>query len=261
MDRRNFVQSVAGAGLISALADAPAAAQQTERKTALYHLEYMTLRQGEQANRINKFLSSQMPLITRHVKTFGVFTATIGPYTPRTLILAGYSGFEEMQSATAAITRDSGYRAAFDEMESGPEPPFDSAQQVLLRALDFSPEIVPASEKPKNPRYFELRVYHSPTQRQLRYLHERFAGPETALFHASGVHPIFYADTIIGPDMPNLTYMTPFDSLAAREKAWDAFGANPEWVKVRADSVARGGQVVAHNDITLWRPAAYSPIQ
>jgi hypothetical protein len=246
---------------MSALASVPAEAQNTERKTRLYHLEYMYLRQGDQGTRINQFLTSQMPLITKHVKTFGVFTAALGPYTPATLLLAGYSGFDEMESAMSAINRDSGYRAAFEEMEAGAEPPYDSAEQVLLRALDFSPEIVPLKEKPKTPRYFELRVYHSPTQRQLGYVHERFAGPEIRIFHRVGVHPIFYTDTLIGPRMPNLTYMIPFDSLAAREKAWDAFGADPEWVKVRQESVARGGQVVSNNSITLWRPAGYSPIQ
>ena len=61
--------------------------------------------------------------------------------------------------------------------------------------------------------------------------------------------------------MPNLTYFMPFASLAEREKAWDAFGADPEWVKARAESVARGGQVVAQSSITLWRPTAFSPIQ
>jgi hypothetical protein len=29
-------------------------------------------------------------------------------------------------------------------------------------------------------------------------------------------------------NMPNLTYLIPFDSLGAREKAWDTFQANPD---------------------------------
>ena len=61
--------------------------------------------------------------------------------------------------------------------------------------------------------------------------------------------------------MPNLTYLIPFTTLADREKAWDAFNADPEWVKVRADSVARGGQIVNYNNISLWRATAFSPIQ
>jgi hypothetical protein len=177
------------------------------------------------------------------------------------LVLNGFTGFEEMEAADGRIRKDSGYQAALEEMEVGAEPPYDSAQHVLLRAADFSPEIVPLKEAPKTPRVFELRVYHAATERQLRYLRERFAGAEIAIFHRSGIHPILYGDTLFGPDMPNLTYLTPFASLAGREKAWDAFGADPEWAKARADSIARGGQIVAQSSSTLLRPAAFSPIQ
>jgi hypothetical protein len=166
-----------------------------------------------------------------------------------------------MTASARQIESDSGYQKAREELEKGTDPPYDSAQRVLLQAADFSPEIVPLAEKPKSPRYFELRIYHSPTPRQLRMLHERFAGPEIQIFHRSGVHPILYADTIIGPDMPNLTYLIPFGTLAEREKAWDAFGADPQWAKVRAESIARGGQIVNYNNISLWRAAAFSPIQ
>jgi hypothetical protein len=61
--------------------------------------------------------------------------------------------------------------------------------------------------------------------------------------------------------MPNITYLTPFASLAEREKCWDTFAADPEWVKARQDSIARGGQLVAQSEITLLRPAPFSPIQ
>jgi len=92
-------------------------------------------------------------------------------------------------------------------------------------------------------------------------VHERFAGPETKIFHRSGIHPILYADTIFGPELPNLTYLIPFASLAEREKAWDAFATDPEWLKARDESIARGGQIVNYNNISLWRATAYSPIQ
>ena len=131
----------------------------------------------------------------------------------------------------------------------------------MLSAAEYSPEIAPLQEKPKTPRIFELRVYHSPTQRQLRLLHERFAGPEIKIFHRVGIHPILYSTTAIGPNMPNLTYLTPFATLGEREKAWDAFGRDPDWIKVRKESVERGGQITNQISITLLRPTDYSPIQ
>jgi hypothetical protein len=259
MDRRFFLGSVAGAGML-AQAGAPAAAQEAGR-TRLYRVDYFYYRQGNQATRINQFLSSQMALMTKHVRALGVFTAVFTPRVQTTMVLSGFAGMEEMTAAAREIEADAGYRKAFEEFEGGSEPPFDTSQRLLWQATDFSPEIVPLPEKPKSPRYFELRVYHSPTLRQLRMLHERFSGAEVKIFHRSGVNPLLYADTIVGPDLPNLTYLIPFATLADREKAWDAFGADPEWIKVRAESVARGGQIVDNNNISLWRAAAFSPIQ
>jgi hypothetical protein len=261
MNRRTLVQSVGCGALLTALAESSAEAQTNARKTKLYRLDYFYLRQGDQGNRVNQFVSSQLPLLTRNIHTLGIFTAAIGPHLPLTLVLSGFSSFEEMETSDEGVRQDSAYQAAFQEMEKGTEPPYDSAERVLLRPTGFSPEIVPLAEKPKTPRVFELRMYHSPTERQLRQLHDRFAGPEIAIFHRSGIHPVLYANTIAGPNMPNLTYLTPFASLAEREKAWDAFGADPAWQKARAESVAKGGQIVAQSTITLLKAAPFSPIQ
>jgi len=258
MDRRRFVQTVAGT---SALAQVGALAQPSAPRTHIYRLDYFYYRQGDQVNRLNQFFTSQTPLFTKHMRVFGVFTAVMAPHAQTMMVLSGFARAEDMAAAAAAIEGDPGYRQAHTEFEMGPQAPFDSAQRVLLLATPFSPEIVPPTEKPKSPRYFELRIYHSPTQRQLALLHERFAGPEIQIFHRSGVHPILYADTIIGPDLPNLTYVIPFASLADREKAWDAFGADPDWARVRTESIARGGEIVNYNNISLWRATAYSPIQ
>jgi hypothetical protein len=258
MDRRSFVQLAGGAAVLSAW---NSRAQQPGRKTRIYRLEYFICRQGSQTARINEFLSSQVPVLTKNTQAFGVFNSLIGTHQPATVVLSGFPSIEEMETADDRIRRNADYQRALEKLESGAEPPYDRADRVLLRATDFSPEIVPLAEKPKTPRIFELRIYHSPTERQLRYLHERFVGAEIAIFHRSGVHPILYADTLAGPNMPNLTYLMPFASLADREKAWDAFGADPEWAKAREESITRGGQIVAENEISLLRPTPFSPIQ
>ncbi|SPE31570.1 putative NIPSNAP family containing protein [Candidatus Sulfopaludibacter sp. SbA3] len=254
MDRRSFFHSATAAGL---LAQSP----ESGRKTRLYRIDYFYYRQGTQAGRLNQFFSSQAPLLARHTRALGFFNAVFAPRLQTLMVLSGFESMDGMMSAASQVEADAGYQKAFEGLESGSEPPFDTSQRLLLAATDFSPEIVPLAEKPKSPRYFELRVYHSPTVRQLHMLHERFGGAEVHIFHRSGIHPILYADTIVGPDLPNLTYFMPFATLADREKAWDAFGADPEWVKVRADSVARGGQIVDNNNLSLWRATPYSPIQ
>jgi hypothetical protein len=159
------------------------------------------------------------------------------------------------------LNADQALEKAFADWQAGAEPPFEQQNNVLLEAADYSPEIVPLDPPPATPRIFELRVYHSPTQRQLKALHERFGGPETRIFHRVGVNPVLYGSTVIGPNMPNLTYLTPFTDLAAREKAWNAFAADPEWVKVRQASVEQHGQITLINQMSLYRATAYSPIR
>ena len=114
---------------------------------------------------------------------------------------------------------------------------------------------------PERPRIFELRTYHSPTARQRKALDDRFSGSEVKIFHRCGIHPVFYTSTVFGLKRPNLTYLIPFDDLAAREKAWNAFGADPEWVKVRSESVARSGQISSVIDLSLHKATAYSPVR
>ena len=254
MHRRSFLVSLAGSAALAQGQTQPA-------KTRYYRIEYLYYHQGDQTTRLNKFFTSQAPLYAKRTRAFGVFTAVMAPRTQTMMVLCGFADVNDMLASTAAMEADAGYKAALAELEAGAEPPFDTQQTVLLQATGYSPEIVAPAERPKTPRYFELRVYHSPTRRQLAMLHERFSGPEIQIFHRSGIHPLFYTETVAGPDMPNLTYFMPFSSLADREKAWQTFNADPEWTKVRTDSVARGGQIVALTDISLWQPTAYSPIQ
>ena len=91
-------------------------------------------------------------------------------------------------------------------------------------------------------------------------LHERFAGRVIRIFHRCGIHPVLYTSTLIGPNMPHLTYLIPFESLDAREKAWNAFGADPEWIKVRKDSIDKHGQISSVIQISLYKATPYSPV-
>jgi len=257
MNRRFF------AGALAGLAAAPklAHAADSDRRTRFYWMDAFHMKQGTQPTRLAEFLRSA--LVPRLQKVHGgpilVLDAQIAPHTPQTLLIIGFSSFEEVWATRTKLMQDESIAAATAKLEQGLDPAFETQATTLLEATAFSPEIV--AEKRETARIFELRVYHSPTWRQLKALHERFAGPEIQIFHRVGVHPILYTSTLFGPNMPNLTYLIPFDNLAAREKAWDAFGSDPEWVKVRKDSVEKHGQIASVIQISLFKATPYSPIQ
>ncbi len=241
----------------------PSAAQTPagQRKYNFFLLQKYYLRNSTQLPRINEFMSQGfLPAAEKlHAGPKIFLEAVVAAHMPQFVVAVGLNSLDEAGSLHTRLREDPNYAKAFAAWENGPEPPYEHYAQILLKTADYCPPV----ESPSNPgkgRIFELRTYHSPTWKQLAALHARFAGPEIRIFHRSGVHPILYSETVAGPNMPNLTYLTPFESLAAREKAWAAFGGDPEWAKVRKESTDAHGQISSVIDITLLKASAYSPI-
>ena len=53
----------------------------------------------------------------------------------------------------------------------------------------------------------------------------------------------------------------PNDDLAAREKAWKTFGADPEWQKLRSAPGNSDAEIVSNSSISILSPLPFSPIR
>jgi hypothetical protein len=254
MHRRTFVGVLGGMGLAAAATDAA-------KRTRFYLFEQFKLKQGSQLPRLHDYISqSMLPAMNRiHAGPKIFLESLVTPHSPQLLAVYGFSSLEEMWSVHTKTMADETLLKKFEALESGPEPAFESIDSTLIEATGYSPEIKP--EASASPRIFEWRVYHSPTFRQLGALHERFRGPEMKIFHRAGIHPVLYGSTVIGQNLPNLTYLMPFADLAAREKAWSAFAADADWPKVRQESIDKSGQIVAMSQISLYKATPYSPVR
>lgn len=255
MDRRTFVGALGGLGL------GAAAGAAEDKRTAFYLFQSFNLHTGNQLPRLHEFMSkSALPAFNKIHSGPKIFLETvIGPQVPHFTGIYGFSSLDELWSVHTKMVQDQDHMKGLMALESGPEPPFESMDTTVIEAADYSPEI--KAEPVEASRLFELRVYHSPTWHQLLALHERFRGPEIKIFHRSGIHPILYGTTLFGQNSPNLTYMIPFTDMAAREKAWAAFGADPDWQKVRKDSVDKSGEIVSNIQITFYKSTPYSPVR
>jgi NIPSNAP protein len=253
MHRREFL-AVTG-GVTMAAAGAPGA-----RKSNYYLLENYYLRHSTQLARINEFMSQGLAASGVHQGPQIFLEALVAPHVPQFMVVMGLESPEELPALRRKFQANETFSKAFAAWENGPEPPYEHFSTTLLKATDYAEEIALKPMK-SGVRVFELRTYHSPTWKQLAALHQRFAGPEIRIFHRVGVHPILYTETVLGQNMPNLTYLTPFDSLAAREKAWDAFAADPEWIKVRKESIDAHGQISSVIQLSLWKATPWSPIR
>ena len=63
-----------------------------------------------------------------------------------------------------------------------------------------------------------------------------------------GFFQVFYGDMLVGPRLPNLTYMLSYENMAARDKAWAAFVSAPAWKKMTSDPryCVRGNRLQDH---------------
>ena len=53
------------------------------------------------------------------------------------------------------------------------------------------------------------------------------------IFRRVGLTPVFFARTVIGAHMPNLTYMLGFESPEELKANWSKFGGDPGWIKLK----------------------------
>ena len=90
-------------------------------------------------------------------------------------------------------------------------------------------------------------------------MHERFRNSTLRLFARHGIKSVAYWEDYIGISN-RLTYILEWDDLAHRERGWNAFATDPEWLAVRAKS-EEAGPIVARVISTLMKPTDYSPLK
>jgi hypothetical protein len=106
---------------------------------------------------------------------------------------------------------------------------------------------------------YELRIYNCIPGR-LPALLKRFEATTLEIWKRHGIRQVGFWTTLIGESNQNLTYMLVWDSLADREKKWNAFQADQEWIAKRADS-ERDGQIVANISSQFLVPTAFSGLK
>jgi hypothetical protein len=106
----------------------------------------------------------------------------------------------------------------------------------------------------KDSRCFELRTYMVREGSSIDLLHSRFRDHTTALFKKHGMTIVGYWQPVTKPN--TLIYILAYKDGAARDAAWAAFGADPEWVKTRTEM-----QVDVQVDNVFMSATDYSPLK
>lgn len=105
----------------------------------------------------------------------------------------------------------------------------------------------------------ELRIYDCVPGR-LPDLLKRFDTITLKLWEKHGIKQAGFWTTLIGESNQRLTYMLAWESLAEREKKWNAFGADPAWLSARAQTEANGA-LVAQVTNEILQPTSFSSVR
>ncbi len=224
----------------------------------VYAMHQFLLENGEQLGRLNAYLKEALLPALRQAAGPGqlVLEAIVAAHQPQVVFLQQFPDVTRWREVSLQLKQDPGLRAATDAWSQA--NPYRSHSVSLMAATDYCPSFEGVES---GQRLFEMRVYEAASEWQLNGVHERFAGPEIPIFHRCGIHPLLYATTIAGARMPNLTYLTPFASLAEREAAWSRFQADPEWHSVRQASIESHGFAPRVITISLFKASLYSPVK
>jgi hypothetical protein len=130
---------------------------------------------------------------------------------------------------------------------------------TFLAATDYTPAAIPTLTTPHT---YELRIYTT-NEGKLADLDARFRNHTTKLFAKHGMTNVLYTHpTDADKGAANtLIYWLAHDSVEAAKKSFDAFRADPEWIKVR-DASEANGKLLANPPVSIFlTPTDFSALK
>jgi hypothetical protein len=261
MRRRTLLAGSAGLPVVAAMQPAAESAA-----PAIVELRYFRLRNtmDNQRGRLSEHLGKALLPAMRKAGAgpVGLFQSTIAPGAPFLLLVAQHASLAAFEQCWQRTGADGELKAATEALNKQVQLPYQRMEVHLLRGFRRFPSIeVPPAGEGRAARVFELRTYESNTPQSLAKKIAMFEDGEIDLFRKFGLLPVFFGEMIAGPQMPNLTYMVAFDSLAAREANWRAFATSPEWRKMAATPGLSDGEVVSNISNMILSPVDGSMIR
>ena len=178
----------------------------------------------------------------------GFWTDVIGISNQLTYILT-FDNMGEREKKFGAFGADPKWQEVRAETEVD-GPLVAQVNNTFMQPTAYSPEPHLTS------KLQELRVYDA-VPGKLPALNNRFADHTMGLFEKHGMDNVAYWTEVVGTSN-RLVYMLGHESLAAREKSFDAFASDPQWQKARAES-EKDGPLVGTTTHRILKLTPYSP--
>jgi hypothetical protein len=271
--RRSFLKTSLAASAAATLGAVKLSAAEKSAGREYYELRAYRLKPGASSAPIDGYLAKALipALNARGVATVGVFTeldvdktaATSKPKADSPVwVLIPHASLESFARVSAELNTDATVLQAGADYMNAPKasPAFDRIDVWLYLAFAAMPKLeVPAFSRSRVPtRVFELRDYESHSELKALNKIAMFQAGEIGVMKELGMSPVFYGQSLAGPNLPHLRYITSGPDLATHLANWKKFGTHPTWVKLKNDP--QYADNTSKNTARFVAPTAYSQI-
>jgi hypothetical protein len=257
MERRQFIAASVAASAVTLAGDGAAQSGPAASSREFYQLRRYALQSGPQTKLTESYFGEALiPALARMgMGPVGAFSLEFGPETPALYILIPSSSVQALAELDLHLAEDAAFLKAADPFwnATAAAPPFLRVESSLLSAFPGWPKLTPPpSSATKAKRMFQLRTYESPSNGDHVRKVELFHSGEFEIFLRAGFHLVFFGDTLVGPRMPNLTYMVSFADQVELGAKWELFRNDPEWKKLSSSPRYASDQIVTNiTNLTL----------
>lgn len=212
------------------------AASVSAQSPQLYEVRSYLLDEKSDVAAIDQYLAEALlPALERQgIGPVGAFTNSDNDESgsPRIVVVIPYENANQLVAVNQSLSNDAKYQtAAAAYLSRGPQDPaYSRIQSELLSAMQCWKQVkIPEGLLENSDRVYELRLYESANERLGELKVDMFNNGEVPIFLDCGIQPIFIGQGILGPQTPNLTYLTAYTNEQSRSQAWDAFRKHPDW--------------------------------
>jgi hypothetical protein len=230
--------------------------------TPLYELRVYTAAKGKLDALNARFRDHTARLFEKHGMTNVGYWVPIENEGEKLYYVLSYPSADARKQSWAALLADPEWKRAAAESEKGGKLAAKIEESYLV-PTDYSPTVKPTAGK--DDRVFELRTYTA-SPGNLGALNARFRDHTLKLFEKHGMTNLWYwteAPGQMGNDV-RLVYLLAHKSAEARDKSFETFRKDPDWVKAREASERKaGGSLTVKDGVksVLMKPTDYSPIK
>lgn len=199
-------------------------------------------------------------LMRQGIDRVGVFTRTDDDADFALYMLIPFKTLTAFSELNQKLATDTEYaKAAADYFAIAmADAPYSRIESKFMKAFAGMPVMEqPEYSVKKEPRLFELRTYESHNADKARLKVAMFNDGEIDIMRGVKL-ALFYGETLIGNDVPNLTYMLTAPDMKAHDEHWNGFRTHPDWLVMKGldkykDTVSK---------INRWYlvPTAYSQL-